>query len=94
MFMLIYVDDIIVVSSNNDAVTAMLQELQKEFALKELGNLNSFLGIEVNKILGGILLSQEKYASGLLKMTGMSNCKSVNTLMSTSEKYHFITERS
>jgi hypothetical protein len=69
MFMLIYVDDIIVVSSNNDAVTAMLQELQKEFALKELGNLNSFLGIEVNKILGGILLSQEKYASGLLKMT-------------------------
>jgi hypothetical protein len=60
MFMLIYVDDIIVVSSSNDAVTTLLQNLQKEFALKD------FLGIEVNKGLEGILLSQEKYANDLL----------------------------
>jgi hypothetical protein len=51
-----------------------------------LGNLHYFLGIEVNKILEGILLSQEKYANGLLKKVAMSNCKSVSTPMSTSEK--------
>jgi hypothetical protein len=51
-----------------------------------LGNLHYFLGIEVNKILEGILLSQEKYANDLLKKVGMSNCKSVSTPMSTSEK--------
>jgi hypothetical protein len=50
MFMLIYVDDIIIVSSSNDAVTALLQDLQKEFALKDLGSLHYFLGIEVNQM--------------------------------------------
>jgi hypothetical protein len=42
MFMLIYVDDIIVVSSNNDVVTTLLQNLQKDFALKDLRDLHYF----------------------------------------------------
>jgi hypothetical protein len=86
IFMLIYVDDIIVLSSSNDAVIGLLRDLQKEFALKDLGNLYYFLGIEVNKISGGILLSQEKYATDLLKKIAMSGCKPVSTPMSTSEK--------
>jgi hypothetical protein len=47
----------------------LLQDLQKEFAVKDLVSLHYFLGIEVNKIPGGILLSQDKYASDLLKKT-------------------------
>jgi hypothetical protein len=86
MFMLIYADDIIIVSSSNNAVTTLLQNLQKEFALKDMGNLHYFLGIEVNKNLEGILLSQEKYANDLLQKVGMNNCKPVSTPMSTSEK--------
>jgi hypothetical protein len=86
MFMLIYVDDIIVVSSSSDAVTTLLQDLQKEFALMDLGKLHYFLGIEVNQTSGGILLSQEKYANDLLKKVGMSNCKPASTPMVTSEK--------
>jgi hypothetical protein len=85
MFMLIYVDDIIVVSSNNDTITALLQDLQKDFTLKDLGKLHYFLGIEVNQTADGILLSQEKYANDLLRKFGMNNCKSV-TPMITSEK--------
>jgi hypothetical protein len=85
MFMLIYVDGIIVVISNNDAVTALLQDLQKDFAIKDLGKLHYFLGIEVNQTAHGILLSQEKYANDLLKRVGMSNYKPVSTPMSTSE---------
>jgi hypothetical protein len=86
MFMLIYVDDIIIVSSNNDAVTSLLQDLEKEFALKDLRSLHYFLGIEVNQMPRGILLSQEKYANDLLKKVGMSNCKPASTPMATSEK--------
>jgi hypothetical protein len=63
-----------------------LQDLQKEFALKDLGELNYFLGIEVTKIKDGLLLTQEKYAPDLLKRGGMSNCKSVASPLSTSEK--------
>ncbi len=86
MFLLIYVDDIIIVSLRKDAVPALLQYLQKELALKDLGDLHYFLGTEVTKISNGILLTQEKYVSDLLKGTGRSDCKQVNTPLSPSEK--------
>jgi histone deacetylase 1/2 len=71
MFMLIYVDDIIVVSSSAEATTVLLHNLSTHFALKDLGELHFFLGIEVKKCSNGILLTQEKYAKDLLKKVGM-----------------------
>jgi histone deacetylase 1/2 len=49
VYMLIYVDDIIVTRSSDQAITALLQNLSSEFALKDLGDLHYFLGIEVHK---------------------------------------------
>nr|ABB46598.2 retrotransposon protein, putative, Ty1-copia subclass, expressed [Oryza sativa Japonica Group] len=46
MFVLIYVDDIIVASSTQKATDALLSDLKKDFALKDLGDLHYFLGIE------------------------------------------------
>jgi len=86
IFLLIYVDDIIVASSSERATQALLSDLKAEFALKDLGELHYFLGIEVKKTETGILLSQEKYISDLLKRAGMMNCKPMNTPMSTTEK--------
>jgi hypothetical protein len=40
----------------------------------------------VTKIKDGLLVTQEKYASDLLKRVGMSNCKHVASPLSTSEK--------
>lgn len=48
IFLLIYVDDIIVVSSVPSATATLLKDLTKDFALKDLGELQFFLGIEVN----------------------------------------------
>lgn len=86
MFMFIYVDDIIVVSSRQDAVPALLKDLQKDFTLKDLGELHYFLGIEVTKIPSGIMLTQDKYDTDLLKRANMIDCKPVSTPLSTSEK--------
>jgi hypothetical protein len=86
IFVLVYVDDIIVASSSQEATTVLLKDLQDEFALKDLGDLHYFLGIEVNKATCDIVLTQEKYASDLLKKVGMSGCKPVATPLSTSEK--------
>ena len=86
MFMLIYVDDIIVTSTSSEAVSALLQDLKKEFALKDLGDLHYFLGIEVTKCKDGILLSQEKYAQDILNRVGMDKCKPSPTPLSASEK--------
>jgi hypothetical protein len=60
LFVLVYVDDIIVASSSQDATDALLRDLEKEFALKDLGNLYYFLGISVKRTSDGLILSQEK----------------------------------
>jgi hypothetical protein len=86
IFLLIYVDDIIVASSSSAAIDALLQDLIGEFALKDLGELHYFLGIEVAKVKDGVLLTQRKYATKLLAKARMCNCKSVATPPSTSEK--------
>ena len=57
IFMLIYVDDIIVTSSSQDAVAVLLKNLKKYFALKDLGDLHYFLGTEVKRDKEGLVLS-------------------------------------
>jgi histone deacetylase 1/2 len=53
IFVLIYVDDIIVTSSSDKAILALLHDLNADFALKDLGDLHFFLGIEVKKTQTG-----------------------------------------
>ena len=60
-------------------IAALLQDLNQEFALKDLEDLHYFLGIEVSKLHNGIILSQENYASDILRRVGMNNCKPVST---------------
>jgi histone deacetylase 1/2 len=86
IFLLIYVDDIIVTSSSETAVTALLRNLRGEFALKDLGELHYFLGIEVKHNSDGIILSQGNYARDILSRVGMHTCKAVDTPMSSTEK--------
>ena len=86
IFVLVYVDDIIVASSTKESTGALLNDLAKEFALKDLGDLHYFLGIEVNKVQDGIVLTQDKYITDLLRKVGMTDCKPVTTPLSTSEK--------
>jgi len=61
MFVLDYVDDIIVGSSSHEATNALLKELEREFAPKDLGDIHYFLGIEVKRSRDGLKLSQERY---------------------------------
>jgi histone deacetylase 1/2 len=83
IYLLVYVDDIIVASSSITTTATLLKDLQKDFALKDLGDLHYFLGIEVKKVHDGILLTQQKYTSDLLQRVGMLGCKPMNTLMSS-----------
>jgi hypothetical protein len=82
IYLLVYVDDIIITSSSLAAIDALLADLWSNFALKDLGSLNYFLGIQVTCLSNGILLSQEKYATDLLRRVGMLFCKPVSIPMS------------
>jgi hypothetical protein len=56
--------------------------LGSEFELKDLGDLQYFLGIQVIKQGDGLVLCQEKYATDLLKKIGMQHCKAITTPLS------------
>jgi hypothetical protein len=86
MIMLVYIDDIIVVSSSSTVVDALLWDLSADFAHKDLGPLHYFLGIQVSQNSDGLSLSQKKYAIDLLFRAGMQHCKPAVTPLSTTEK--------
>lgn len=86
VYMLIYVDDIIIVSSSSTAADKLIQKLKVDFAVKDLGPLEYFLGIEVKQEKNGILLSQKRYALDLLKKANMGKCKAISTPMTATEK--------
>jgi hypothetical protein len=60
--------------------------LNENFAIKDLGELHFFLGIEVKKVNNSLLLTLEKYAIDFLKKVGMQNCKPTPTPMSSSDQ--------
>ena len=47
MFVMDYVDDIVMASSSHEATNALLKDMEREFAPKDLGDIHYFLGIEV-----------------------------------------------
>jgi histone deacetylase 1/2 len=86
IFILVYVDDIIVASSSQEATKALLSDLKKDFALKDLGDLHYFLGIEVKRDPDGLVLSQGKYAKDILSRSGMDKCKPADTPLPSNHK--------
>lgn len=49
-YVLVFVDDILITGSSKKVVSLLVKHLNMEFALKDLGDLNYFLGIQVKKI--------------------------------------------
>lgn len=68
-FILIYVDDIIIVGNDDGDMQRLKDVLHAQFHIKDLGHLKYFLDIEVACSPNGIFLSQLKYTLGILKDT-------------------------
>jgi hypothetical protein len=87
VYLLVYVDDIIVLSSTAAAIPRLISQLRSEFSVKDLGILHYFLGIEVSSPSSGtLLLRQRKYALEILARAGMLKCTPVTTPMASSER--------
>lgn len=86
IYILVYVDDILLTSNCSSSIRSLTAILNSEFALKDLGALHYFLGIEVTKTPMGLHLSQHRYVVDLLHKTGMQHSKPVLTPISTTTK--------
>lgn len=61
-YLLLYVDDMILSASSSRLLQHIIDKLKLAFAIKDLGPLRFFLGIDVQRDEGGFFLSQGKYA--------------------------------
>ena len=85
-YILLYVDDIILIASSDSLREHIMSKLSSEFAMKDLGPLSYFLGISVIRHSGGIFLSQKKYAEEIIERVGISSCNPSPTPVDTKSK--------
>ncbi|KAM2657198.1 hypothetical protein EV1_012593 [Malus domestica] len=88
VFILVYVDDILVTGPDARACQATISQLSALFPIKDLGPLHYFLGLEIHRSSSGIFLSQTKYILDLLQKSKMDGAKPCATPLSTSPLDH------
>ncbi|XP_022030511.1 uncharacterized mitochondrial protein AtMg00810-like [Helianthus annuus] len=85
-YLLLYVDDILLVTSSDTLRQHLMASLASEFAMKDLGPLSYFLGIFVTRHNNSMFLSQQAYAHDIINRAGMRSCKPVDTPVDTQPK--------
>ncbi|KAM1987067.1 hypothetical protein ACFX15_034380 [Malus domestica] len=88
LVVLIYVDDLIIIGDNISEIKTLKQSLHQKFAIKDLGPLKYFLGIEVATSLKGLFLNQRKYVLDLLDEANMMECKPAWTPLASKLQWH------
>jgi hypothetical protein len=58
VYLLLYVDDIVLTASSEQLLRQTITALEREFSLKDLGALHYFLGVAVTRSSDGMFLSQ------------------------------------
>ncbi|KAH9691439.1 hypothetical protein KPL70_016106 [Citrus sinensis] len=86
IIILIYVNDILVTGPDSTLLEEFISNLNKVFALKDLGLVAYFLGVEVCYTAQGMHLSQTKYIKDLISKASMQSCKGSDTPFSTGFK--------
>ena len=85
-YLLLYIDDMILLASTATLLRHIINRLQDAFAVKDMGLVRYFLGINVRRTSAGFFLSQASYAEDLLERAGMANCKPVAMPVDTKSK--------
>ncbi|CAH9126696.1 unnamed protein product [Cuscuta epithymum] len=83
MYLLLYVDDIIITGNSSSLVSSFITCIASHFAMKDLGDLHYFLGVQAVRNSKGVFLSQQKYVSDLLLRFHLHTLKSVRTPVAT-----------
>lgn len=89
MFLVLYVDDILLATNDMAMLYATKKFLSKQFEMKDLGEASFVLGIEIlrDKSQGILRLSQRNYIDKVLKRFDMEECKPGDTPISKGDKF-------
>lgn len=83
-YVLVYVDDILVASSQTELLDEVQKLLASKFSINNLGLIKSYLGLDISKDKNGIYgLNQNSYVRKVLNDFGLSDAKISNIPLST-----------
>lgn len=94
IYLLLYVDDILIASKSKKQVEYLKQLLNTEFEMKDLGDAKKILGMEItrDRVKGTLSISQGGYLLKVLGNFKMDLCKSVATPMGAHFRLRSATE--
>ena len=81
MYLLIYVDDMLIAGKDMSEINKIKAQLSGEFKMKDLGAAKKILGMEIcrDREAGKLYLSQKNYFERVLECFGMQDAKPVST---------------
>jgi hypothetical protein len=86
-YLLLYVDDIVLIASSPALLCRFIQDLQRQFSMKDLGPIHHILGVHVQHTGGGGLhLFQRQFMIDILDHASMSASKPCSTPIDTNPK--------
>ena len=62
----LYVDDMLIVGSDNDMIKSIKNMLKSKFDMKNIGLADVILGIKISRASNGLILSQTHYVDKIL----------------------------
>ncbi|KAJ9562193.1 hypothetical protein OSB04_007353 [Centaurea solstitialis] len=86
IYLLLYVDDIILTASSPTLISMVISKLSSEFPMSDLGPLSFFLGIAATRSTSGLFLSQSAFAQEILARADMVSCNPCSTPADTKTK--------
>ena len=79
IMLLLYVDDMLITGNSSAVMDKFLDALNKQFKMKDLGQMHYFLGIQATFHSNGLFLNQQQYAENILAVASMSDCNPIAT---------------
>lgn len=86
VFLIIYVDDMLLVGNATDFMKNIVTKLSREFKMKDLGPVERFMGLNIHVSRDVVKIDQIHYIDKILLKFGMAECKPIGTPMEVSLK--------
>ena len=92
MYLLIYVDNMLIVSSSKEEIQAIKSQLKAEFSMKDAAT--RILGIDIHRDrkMKVLTLSQQSYFEKVLRSFSMMNAKATSTFIDAHFKLNALKE--
>lgn len=83
ILLLVYVDDVICATNDENSKCDLFERLNKEYGLKDQGLLTDYLGVEIQQSEESVFIAQRKYANDILEKFGYVGANKCGNPMET-----------